>query len=188
MIYFSTCAGNNHCKITYDARTDQATIYDLSTNGTFVRIFIFLSPPAINVNFQVSSTRIGKGKSRILREGNEITFGPSTSIESQDVRWLYRQIRKPNANSESGVWEKYEMGSELGRGTFASVFRCMDRNTGKWYAVKVIQRSKFQNSPINETNFNREIKLLMKMHHVGFLERSSWMILSSGPSQTSSIL
>ena len=66
----------------------------------------------------------------------------------------------------NGIFTKYDVGIELGRGTFASVFRAMDRDTGKWYAIKIIQRAKFAHNPHNEKNFQREIEILSWINHV----------------------
>jgi ser/thr/tyr protein kinase RAD53 len=97
---------------------------------------------------------------------------PLGAAEKEDYRWLYHHIGVRKQEAVTGIWAKYDLGAELGRGTFASVFRCMDKNTGKWYAVKIIQRSKFLNSPINEINFGREIEILTWMSHVSVWNKS----------------
>lgn len=75
-----TLIGNNHCVISWDGRDSvdsSIVVEDLSSNGTFVRPVptrpsFFLSHLLCT---QINGERIGKGHSRILREGNEIAFG-----------------------------------------------------------------------------------------------------------------
>src|ERR1700761_2126852 len=121
--------------------------------------------------FQIASMKIGKGRSRLLREGNEISLGSIHSGPDDHYRWLYRHCANTNYGKTptGGIWDNYDIGKELGRGTFANVYRAMQRSTGTWYAVKIIQRAKFRMNPNNETNFLREIDILTRLDHVSLL-------------------
>ena len=73
--------GNRHCDVHWDGKEDQSsivTVHDLSSNGTFVRLGIFFMTRTHchpNLPAQINGTKIGKGMTAILREGNEIGFG-----------------------------------------------------------------------------------------------------------------
>jgi serine/threonine/tyrosine protein kinase RAD53 len=75
----------------------------------------------------------------------------------------------------SGIHAYYDLGVELGKGSFASVYKAMHRLTGKWYAVKMIQADKVKKSAANgnggdgdarkATAFAREISILEQLSH-----------------------
>jgi serine/threonine protein kinase len=64
---------------------------------------------------------------------------------------------------ESLFAERYKLGAKVGAGTFAEVFRCVDRRTGAVRAVKVIpkhmQKGRFLSS------FHREMDILEVVNH-----------------------
>ncbi len=54
----------------------------------------------------------------------------------------------------------------LGKGTFATVYKAIKRDTGRWYAVKVIQRSRFRPKDDKSNDmFMREITILESLDH-----------------------
>lgn len=71
----------------------------------------------------------------------------------------------------------YDIGTELGKGSFASVYKAMHRSTGLWYAVKMIQRDKIKKHNTNQNgnggdpddpkkaSFLREITILQGLKH-----------------------
>jgi serine/threonine/tyrosine protein kinase RAD53 len=76
--------GNKHCVLHWDGKEDPSsivTVLDLSSNGTFVRhtvaspIIPYKTSDASSARVQLNGTRIGKGMTAILREGNELAFG-----------------------------------------------------------------------------------------------------------------
>jgi len=74
-----------------------------------------------------------------------------------------------------GLHAFYDLGIELGKGSFASVHKAMHRVSGQWYAVKVIQADKVKKSAANgnggdvdprkATAFAREISILEQLSH-----------------------
>ena len=84
---------------------------------------------------------------------------------SGDYRWLYRHIGNSAQVSGRGFWNSYDMGDRLGKGSFAEVYRCIEIATGKVFAVKVIQRSRWGLSQ-TEAMFLREIQILTELDHV----------------------
>ncbi|KAH9988445.1 kinase-like domain-containing protein [Russula compacta] len=93
--------------------SSQVIVHDNSTNGTWI-----------------NGTRVLKGQSRILRDGNEIAFGsPMQQADPQDdFRFIYRHLAPLEL---TGIHAHYDMAHELGRGTFATVMKAMARTTGE---------------------------------------------------------
>ncbi|KAI0065604.1 Pkinase-domain-containing protein [Artomyces pyxidatus] len=142
-----------HCKLTWNCAEDDSsvvTILDTSRNGTFI-----------------NGSRVGKYNSAILRDGNEIAFGyafPDRDRE-EDFRYCYRHMKGPSPVDP--VHKKYELVDELGRGSFATVRRAMEKGTGQWWAVKIIHGSRLGDHHAQErvTAFTREIAILESLEH-----------------------
>lgn len=73
-----------------------------------------------------------------------------------------------------GIYAHYDIGNELGKGSFASVYKAMHRQSSKWYAVKMIQADKIKRHPATQgvlgdpakaTAFAREISILEQLSH-----------------------
>lgn len=98
---------------------------------------------------QINGVRVVKGQSCILRDGNEIAFGSpmQQQIPLEDYRYIYRHLAPVEL---TGIHAHYDMAHELGRGTFATVMKAMARNTGEWWAVKIIHAQKLRGSNNNE--------------------------------------
>ena len=75
-----------------------------------------------------------------------------------------------------GLYAHYDLSTELGKGSFATVRKAMSRTTGKWYAVKMIQESKNvrNNGDHGHTSrnsiFAREIGIMEKLKHPNICE------------------
>ncbi|KAI0301033.1 kinase-like domain-containing protein [Multifurca ochricompacta] len=141
----------NHCQIMWDGREDrhsQVVVHDNSTNGTWI-----------------NGTRVQKGESRILRDGNEIAFGSPMPQQNvfEDYRYIYRHLAPLEL---TGIHAHYDMAHELGKGSFATVMKAMARETGEWWAVKIIHGNKVH-SGNNHTlqAFGREISILETLDH-----------------------
>ncbi|EIW83460.1 kinase-like protein [Coniophora puteana RWD-64-598 SS2] len=157
---------NKHCKIRWDGRTDEkshVTVYDTSSNGTWI-----------------NGQKIGKGKSGILKDGNEIAFGQHRSqpeSPSEDYRFIYRHMA--SGPPKGGLHAFYDLGHELGKGSFATVMKGLSRQTGQWYAIKIIhaqtlrraQASSGSHSSTSDheakkaADFVKEISILEKLTH-----------------------
>ena len=68
---------------------------------------------------------------------------------------------------EGGLYAKYDVGNDLGKGSFATVRRAIHRESGKWYAVKMIEASKATKHGRNTktSTFAREISIMEKLEH-----------------------
>ncbi|KAI9455364.1 kinase-like domain-containing protein [Lactarius psammicola] len=153
----------NHCRVMWDGREDshsQVVVQDSSTNGTWI-----------------NGTRVQKGQSRILRDGNEIAFGSPMPQQNplEDYRYIYRHLAPLEL---TGIHAHYDMAHELGKGSFATVMKAMARETGEWWAVKIIHGNKVRGGNNNNQNqnqncggnqylqsFAREISILETLDH-----------------------
>jgi serine/threonine protein kinase len=68
---------------------------------------------------------------------------------------------------EGGLYAKYDVGNDLGKGSFATVRRAIHRESGKWFAVKMIEPSKATKHGRNTktSTFAREISIMEKLEH-----------------------
>ncbi|KZT29093.1 kinase-like protein, partial [Neolentinus lepideus HHB14362 ss-1] len=151
---------NVHCTIEWDGREDPhsvVTVHDKSSNGTFI-----------------NGHRIGRGQYGILREGNEIAFGTPTPQENpmDDYRFLFRLTA--GGPPATGFYKEYDVGLQLGKGTFASVYKAIHKESGQWYAVKIIDLTKVKTPVETDENgrpksksqsFAREIMILESLQH-----------------------
>lgn len=128
------------------------TVHDFSSNGTFI-----------------NGTRIGKGKSAILRDGNELglgSWGGHTNISPiDDFRYIFRLTAQ--GPPRDGLYAHYDIGHELGKGSFATVVSAVSRDNGLKYAVKMINKARFRNHSNSDQMgmFLREIAILEKLKH-----------------------
>ena len=76
--------------------------------------------------------KIGKGKAALIKDGNEIGFG-SWNINPQKPEEDYRYIFRFTAAGPptAGLYAHYDIGTELGKGSFATVMSAISRETGK---------------------------------------------------------
>lgn len=98
--------GNFHCRLVWDrkdTRDSVVTVSDFSSNGTFVSCLcpyfsqLLISP-------QINGVKVGKGSTRVLREGNEIAFGSPTpqTDDKQDystheyLRFIHARLSHSN--------------------------------------------------------------------------------------------
>ncbi|KAI0744311.1 Pkinase-domain-containing protein [Daedaleopsis nitida] len=139
-------------------------VTDLSSNGTFI-----------------NGEKIGKGKCKVLRDGNELAFGTCFPQPHngglEDYRFVFRHTACGPPGR--GLHKYYDLQHELGKGSFATVMKALHKEEGKWYAVKMIQAHKLrrglshasvngaQQQPSNDkgNNFAREINILERLQH-----------------------
>ncbi|OSD06682.1 Pkinase-domain-containing protein [Trametes coccinea BRFM310] len=154
---------NFHCIIEWDGDIgphSAVTVTDLSSNGTYI-----------------NGEKIGKGHHKVLRDGNEIAFGtcvPQPANEGiEDYRFVYRHLA---AGPPGGLHAYYDLHHELGKGSFATVMKALNKAEGTWYAVKMIHSNKLRKGLSHATlngvqtsdksnNFAREINILERLKH-----------------------
>ncbi|KXN90631.1 putative serine/threonine-protein kinase fhkC [Leucoagaricus sp. SymC.cos] len=147
---------NYHCQIAWDSNDSQdavVTVLDLSSNGTWI-----------------NNSKIGKQCTRVLREGNEIGFGSNQpqADGSQDYRFIFRLMS--GSPPTDGVHAHYDFTSELGKGSFATVMKAIERSTGKWYAIKIITEKHNRPSDQSRFAFSREIDIMKRLKHPNICE------------------
>lgn len=146
----SQIISNIHCRINWDGATGSRaglTITDLSRNGTWVK-----------------GRKIAKGIATLLNNGDDIAFGVQ-NINSNGESHRYT-FRTPVVQRErKGVHVKYELQQELGRGSFAAVYKALQRATGKFFAVKIIPKPQSLLQPSTINMLDREITILKQLKH-----------------------
>ncbi|KAJ6538801.1 Pkinase-domain-containing protein [Mycena vulgaris] len=123
---------NYHAVIRWNGQYNNdsvVTIEDISSNGTFI-----------------NGEKIGKGQQRILKDGNEVAFGMSAISKEDDGLFDYRFIFRDLVSGivKRALYNSYDMSIELGKGSFATVYKALHMSSGEWVAVKVIHETKRQ--------------------------------------------
>ncbi|KAJ7162184.1 CAMK/RAD53 protein kinase [Mycena filopes] len=145
---------NFHAVITWNGLENAhsiITIDDLSSNGTFI-----------------NGEKIGKNQRRILKDGSEVAFGvASTSRESDgifDYRYIFRDL--VSTVEKRALYHAYDISSELGKGSFATVYKALHKASGEWVAVKVIHETK-RHAPTSgpPPTSSREISIMEELRH-----------------------
>ncbi|KAF7315937.1 Pkinase-domain-containing protein [Mycena indigotica] len=131
-----------------DAGLSEVTIMDKSSNGTYVC----------------------KGQKRILKDGNEIAFGVAHLTTEEEGLYDYRYVFRDfvSGSAKRALYTYYDLSHQLGKGSFATVYRALHRASGQWVAVKVIHETKRQGSTAaanSITMFSREIKIMENLQH-----------------------
>lgn len=147
-----------HCKIVRDQEElaqGRQTIWleDKSTNGTYIS----------------KKKKIGKGKRALIQHGSEIIVVPGgKGRERVSFSLTVGDLDKPKAGS---IHDKYQIGHDLGAGTFAKVKMCIDRETGDKYAVKIIDKKQFAlKGPKRESALFAEVDILKQVSHDNIIQ------------------
>ncbi|KAH9838995.1 Pkinase-domain-containing protein [Rhodofomes roseus] len=148
---------NYHCRIEWDGQKGPKSavkVTDLSSNGTFI-----------------NQQKIGKNMTRLLYDGNELSFGTWQpqfgATATQDYRFVFRHLAA--AATLRGIFKYYQLHETLGTGSFATVTKAIHRETGVWYAVKTMERKRLRTASNaqahNDAAFSREINILEDLQH-----------------------
>lgn len=140
---------NRHCLLFNENKLGDsiAVVEDLSGNGTYV-----------------NDAYVGRNKRRELNDGDEVSI--------LDVaRFVFRYPRRRETN---GFLQQYSKDGVLGKGHFAAVYLCTEKNTGMRYAVKHFERRmKGPNAAAEDKSkvdgLQQEIAVLMSVSHPNML-------------------
>lgn len=96
---------------------------------------------------------IGKGNTRILADGNEVTFGLGRTPKENEpeysqshratgsgltshtrVEFIYRDL----VSEKRALYKQYDLSIPLGKGSYARVYKALQKSTGNSVAVKMI--------------------------------------------------
>lgn len=135
---------NRHCLIFSEARggDNVGILEDLSANGTFVNDAI-----------------VGRNKRRELRDCDEIAI-------LDEARFIFRY---PRSRASNRFDQNYSIQDQLGKGHFASVYLCVERNTGMRYAVKKFEKRNGPGEKSRIEGLQQEIAVLMAVSHPALL-------------------
>lgn len=136
----SPTVSNRHCLIFSENKGggSVAILEDLSGNGTFVNEAI-----------------VGRNKRRELNEGDEIAI-------LNEARFVFRYPHNRDAN---GFRQQYSIQEQLGKGHFASVYLCIEKNSGIRYAVKKFEKRSGPGERSKVEGLQQEIAILMGVSH-----------------------
>ncbi|KAI3393617.1 hypothetical protein diail_3881 [Diaporthe ilicicola] len=135
---------NRHCLLFTEHKTHDtvAIVEDLSSNGTFVNEAI-----------------IGRNQRRELKEGDEIAV-------LDKARFIFKY---PRARQSNAFLQQYTLLEQLGKGHFAEVFLCVEKATGKRYAVKIFTKTPGVEDRSKTDGLQQEIAVLMGVSHPNVL-------------------
>lgn len=100
---------------------------------------------------------------------------PLLTRSSSNIGFVYRHTAA--GPPTTGLYAHYDLSTELGKGSFATVMKAISRATGKWYAVKMIH-DKSVRSPGEQQHgpnsrkaaFAREISIMENLKHPNICE------------------
>lgn len=135
---------NRHCLIFNENKNGDslAVLEDLSSNGTFV-----------------NEALVGRNKRRELEDGDEITI-------LSEARFIFRY---PKSRDSNAFRSQYRILQQLGKGHFATVYLCVERNTGLKYAVKKFEKRAGESQRSQTEGLQQEIAVLMSVSHPNVL-------------------
>ncbi|CAN8099580.1 unnamed protein product [Discula destructiva] len=135
---------NRHCLLFTENKANDtvAIVEDLSSNGTFVNEAI-----------------IGRNQRRELKEGDEIAV-------LDKARFIFKY---PKSRQTSQFFQQYTLLEQLGKGHFAEVFLCVEKATGKRYAVKIFTKKPGMEERSKTEGLQQEIAVLMGVSHPNVL-------------------
>ncbi|KAJ7049936.1 kinase-like domain-containing protein [Mycena amicta] len=147
---------NFHAEVQWNMKQhagSEVLITDKSSNGTYI-----------------NGEKIGKGQQRILKDGNEVAFGVATVTKDEDGLYDYRYVFRDfvSGAAKRAIYSSYDLSHQLGKGSFATVYRALHRASGEWVAVKVIHETKRQGgtaAAAANTMFSREINIMENLRH-----------------------
>jgi len=146
-------ASGQHCDMTRD-KDNVVFLQDTSTNGTWV-----------------NGKLVGKGKKVYMNHGDIVHLVRPSKIDSEEVRFtLYLMNPAPKLQLQLG---KYDVGNQLGVGSFAKVHLCMDTTTGEKYAIKIIDKKRVQinaKGAKEQRGFLEEVNILKRLSHPNIIK------------------
>jgi serine/threonine-protein kinase Chk2 len=144
MIVDIPTVSNRHCLIFNENKNGDsfAVLEDLSSNGTFV-----------------NEAMVGRNKRRELEDGDEITI-------LSEARFVFRY---PRSRDSSAFRSQYRILQQLGKGHFATVYLCVERNTGQKFAVKKFEKRTSESQRSQTEGLQQEIAVLMSVSHPNVL-------------------
>lgn len=144
MVVSEGVVSNRHCLIFAESvGTDTvAFVEDVSSNGTYV-----------------NEALVGRNQRRELKDQDEI------AVHSK-ARFVFRY---PQSRLTSTFQQQYTLMEKLGKGHFAEVYLCVEKATGKRYAVKIFTKHSGPEDKSKTEGLQQEIGVLMGVSHPNVL-------------------
>jgi len=149
-----------HCKIWKEdiskktGDTSVIWIEDCSTNGT-----------------HLNHEKMGNGTKKILLPGTEIDLIWIGKNHDSNLSFVYQAISQDEEVEADGPHEKYFLCEVLGTGNFATVRLAINKKTSEKFAIKIIDKKKFQLSVASKRQnaLMDEVKILSCLKHPGIV-------------------
>lgn len=127
-----------------------ATIHDYSSNGTFI-----------------NNTRIGQDNERMIFDGDIITFQQHKANHPEISFTLHLHS---NMDSTHSIMTKYDLQKVLGSGAFGTVQLGIDRKSGDQYAIKMIDKRKFEMKNGKKGSIMEEVRIMFNIEHENIIK------------------
>ncbi|KAM0546671.1 hypothetical protein ACHAPJ_010708 [Fusarium lateritium] len=135
---------NRHCLLFTENKGNDtvAIVEDLSSNGTYVNEAI-----------------VGRNQRRELEEQDEIAVHGK-------ARFVFRY---PQTRHTSAFLQQYTLLEKLGKGHFAEVYLCVEKSSGRRFAVKIFTKHPGMEDRSKTEGLQQEIGVLMGVSHPNVL-------------------
>lgn len=150
------CVSSVHLKICWDDKTRRVSVLDLSTNGTWL-----------------DSKKMKRKKLTFVKSGTEVCIknvAPGRNVPVPRISFLLEC--NENEDEDEGVKRRlnhYRIGKSLGSGAFATVFLATHKDSGRKFAMKVVEKKKFAmmrtGLKTSSDAAMREVEILQKCSH-----------------------
>jgi len=123
-------------------------------------------PPTHHDNVDQVASEIKEQEDNI--GGEPEVVGPTTTSKSEHRRLtaVFKSPLERQVSTVERVTEQYEMGKVLGDGNFAVVHQCRQRDTGREFALKIIDKSKMRGK---EAMIENEILITKACRHTNIV-------------------
>jgi serine/threonine protein kinase len=141
-----------HCRLSIDPEGN-VWLKDLSTNGTYV-----------------NGVNIGKNNKHQLRHGDHVSLLPPKG-RAGFVEFTYYGVNgtRPAADPDFECLQAYDIREILGKGAFAVVRKCVHKETGVSYALKIIDKGKSTPAPRHRHSRAKsvmdEVEIMQSLDH-----------------------
>ncbi|SCZ99098.1 BZ3500_MvSof-1268-A1-R1_Chr7-1g09392 [Microbotryum saponariae] len=179
-----------HAKLWYDVEDNNVKLMDTSTNGTFFDTARAGRAPHITIRKEhprwlmlahsgqgCDSRPVGKDSVTVIENGDIIVFGPANPDFVDEYRFMFRGPIQPghvhrsdkpwpvDESKEPNIYRSYEIREQLGKGSFAIVWKGVQRATGRTVAIKVIEKARFMSNEKTMLMIAREVEIMKGLRH-----------------------
>ncbi|SCV70766.1 BQ2448_3528 [Microbotryum intermedium] len=120
---------------------------------------------------------VGKDSVTVIENGDIIVFGPANPEFVDEYRFVFRGPTQPghvhrsdkpwpvDESKERNIYRSYEIREQLGKGSFAIVWKGVQRATGRTVAIKVIEKARFMSNEKTMLMIAREVDIMKALRH-----------------------